>query len=108
MGPVHPRTGSMVDLCSGVGHQRSKFKVVLERAGGPGYGAAEQPQRKAATSILMRSEYNVRYGVQTTVLAIVGTIALVFAFGAAPLSAQVAESSIAARSKGSPGAPVTV
>src|SRR5918995_3805333 len=92
MGPVHPRTGSVVDLCSGMGHERSKFKMVLERANGPGYGAAKQPQRKAAASILMRSKYNVRYGVQNMVLAAAGAIqafAIALALGTAPLAAQV-------------------
>ena len=52
-----------------------------------------------------------RYGVQNIVPAAAGTIqalAIALAFGTAPLAAQVAESSLAARSKGAPNAPVTV
>jgi protein-disulfide isomerase len=59
----------------------------------------------------MRSEYSVRHTVQKMQLALKGIIpclAIGAALGAAPLSAQVAESSLAARSKGSPSAPVTV
>jgi len=59
----------------------------------------------------MRSKYSVRHAVQKLLLTLLGLIqAVVIAvgLGAARLAGQVAESSLAARSKGSPSAPVTV
>src|SRR5918997_3735858 len=107
VGSVHAGTGDVVDICAGLGHQRSKFKVVLERPRRPGYRAAQQSYRKAPTSILMRSEYNVTCAVQKMLLAMIVMIQAL-AVGPAPLGAQVSDSSLAARSKGSPTAPVTV
>jgi protein-disulfide isomerase len=101
----------MVDLCAGVGHGRSKLEVVLERPGQPRYGAAQQPEREAPTSILKGSEYNVRYAVQKLLPALTGMIqvtATALALAVAPVAGQEAESSLAARTKGAPTAPVTV
>jgi protein-disulfide isomerase len=53
----------------------------------------------------------VTHAVHTSVMALTGMIQLAtiaLALGAAPLAAQVAEGSLAARTKGSPSAPVTV
>ena len=52
-----------------------------------------------------------RHAVQKQLLPLIGiiqAIAIALALGAMPLTGQVAESSLAARSKGSPSAPVTV
>src|SRR5687767_4184728 len=93
----------MVDLRAVLGRRGSQRGLVLERPGGGRHGAPVRADRPAAATVLSAGEVGVRLLRAALAAALLGLVPTESAEGQ-----TAAPNTLASRTKGAPGAPITV